>query len=94
MRPWVASALVVSALLVVSACAARNAHPEHASTPAKSQGAAQKSESESRWREMTWAEYYNAVMENARRRGAMVVWINPPPVREVQAPISAIPTGN
>jgi hypothetical protein len=31
-----------------------------------------------RRREMTWAEYYADVMERSRRRGGMVIWVNPP----------------
>ena len=38
----------------------------------------------SRWREMTWPEYYDSVMRNAWKRGATVVWINPPEVRKVE----------
>jgi hypothetical protein len=35
------------------------------------------------WREMTWSEYYSSVMQNARRRGATVIWVNPPDVHTV-----------
>jgi hypothetical protein len=41
-----------------------------------------------RWREMTWAEYYNQVLERAHQRGAMVLWVNPP---DLKAPAPAQP---
>ena len=34
----------------------------------------------SRWREMTWAEYYMDVEERAWRRGGRVIWVDPPRV--------------
>ena len=37
----------------------------------------------SRYREMTWNEYYARVRERAWRKGALVVWLNPPRVRKV-----------
>jgi hypothetical protein len=53
------------------------------------------------WREMTWSEYYTSVMQNAERRGGIVIWINPPQVRTVdrighpttQAPASSVSVG-
>jgi len=83
MRLRAAPALWFSALLLLGACAARGARPEHASTSAAP--AERTPEEESRWREMTWAEYYSDVMERARKRGVMVVWINPPPVAPADA---------
>ena len=58
-------------------CAARSAHPEHASAkepePAK----------HSVYRPETWDEYYAEIAERARKHGIMVMWINPPSVRSV-----------
>jgi hypothetical protein len=50
---------------------------------------------------MTWSEYYTSVMQNAERRGGIVIWINPPQVRTVdrighpttQAPPSSVSVG-
>lgn len=36
----------------------------------------------SRWREMTWAEYYADVQDKAWRRGAVVIWVETPRVRK------------
>jgi hypothetical protein len=74
---------VVCALLVASigsapACAAREARPQHAS----STGETTSSVTPTRYREMTWAEYYTEVTERVWRRGGMVVWISPPNVRK------------
>jgi hypothetical protein len=46
----------------------------------------------SMWREMTWSEYYDSVMKNAKRRGASVIWINPPEVRTVERTKQPTPT--
>jgi hypothetical protein len=33
---------------------------------------------------VTWAEYYNGVMDDAYRRNSSVIWVNPPsPVRKM-----------
>lgn len=40
----------------------------------------------SRYREMTWAEYYAEVTERVWRRGGTVVWISPPNVRKGKRP--------
>jgi hypothetical protein len=90
MRSWWTSALSVSAVLLVSACAARSARPERATSAATPTGEQAQQSAESTWREMTWAEYYSDVMERASRRGVTVVWVNPPPVRPAQ-PTAAQP---
>ena len=74
-------ALLVGSLVSASACAARQAQPKHGGA------AAQPSTPErvhSRYREMSWAEYYAEVTERVWKRGGMVVWINPPHVRSVK----------
>ncbi|HKU38988.1 MAG TPA: hypothetical protein VJR89_12595 [Polyangiales bacterium] len=46
------------------------------------------------WREMTWSEYHDSVMRNARKRGAMVIWVNGPELRTVprnEPPTTATP---
>lgn len=82
-------------MLSTGACAARGGRAEHpvakdspaahavAAAPAARKQAGTR-------REMTWAEYYTEVMERVRRRGGMVIWVNPPqPV-----PVSARQSGN
>jgi hypothetical protein len=39
---------------------------------------------DSGWREMTWTEYYTSVMRDAKRRRAIVIWINSPEVHPVE----------
>lgn len=39
----------------------------------------------SRFREMTWAEYYADVKERAWRNAATVIWITPPRVKKPRA---------
>jgi hypothetical protein len=82
MRLAVAPALSISVLVLLGACAARAARPEH---PKPSDGAPAASQA-THYREMTWAEYYTDVMERASKRGVTVVWVNPPPVRPPDRP--------
>ena len=42
------------------------------------------------WREMTWSEYHESVMRNARKRVAIVIWVNGPELRS--APRSKQPS--
>jgi len=35
-------------------------------------------------RAATWAEYYSDVMRRAKRHGGVVIWIQPPQVKEVE----------
>ncbi len=65
------SLLLLSALLSTS-CAARR------SGPARPNPTVQQPTQNSRWREMTWNEYYNDVVERARKRGIALIWIVPP----------------
>jgi hypothetical protein len=44
---------------------------------------------DSRWREMTWAEYYMDVEERAWRRGGRVIWIEPPRVKRERRELAA-----
>jgi hypothetical protein len=67
--------------LLATGCAGRGARPVRA-VPA--QGPEQAQGGDGKWREMTWPEYYNDLREKAWRRGAAIVWINPPDVRKVQ----------
>jgi hypothetical protein len=86
-------ALLSGALL--SACASYGARPAEGNPRAVAAGAASSTESttvasaspcsqadgpDSRWRQMTWAEYYLDVESQAWRRGGRVIWIEPPRV--------------
>ena len=82
--------VVLLTLLGVCACATPAGQSKKAASIAHGGSAAQDTtptESAEKtvpvWREMTWPEYYDSVMRNARKRGATVVWINPPEVRKV-----------
>jgi hypothetical protein len=72
MHRLAASLLLFSALLSVG-CAARSSGPAR-----PDQTVQEPTQKNARWREMTWNEYYAEVVERARRRGIMVVWISPP----------------
>jgi hypothetical protein len=74
----VVCALLVGLIAGLSACAARDARPAQS---------AEDTVVISRYREMTWAEYYSDVMEKAWKRGATVVWISPPNVRKAKRPM-------
>jgi hypothetical protein len=76
----VLAGLVCAAWLV--GCATTSAPPPKTSGSAPTPEAAKPPKS-SRWREMTWAEYYSEVKERAWRRNAEVIWIWPPRVERV-----------
>ena len=89
MRPTAMPIACVVAAFVFCGCAARNAEPRYAATHAgmasASDGACDPNQHASRYREMTWNEYYGRVKENAWRRGASVIWLHPPRVRKAVA---------
>jgi hypothetical protein len=64
---------------MLAACAARNAPVQHPSAEASgvtcNAGAPPR-----QYRELTWNEYYAGIVQEASRKGAMVVWVNPPSV--------------
>jgi hypothetical protein len=62
---------------LASGCAARDSKPAYPDANAQAELAATR-----RDRELTWGQYYAGVRERAFRRGAMVVWVNPPQVRK------------
>jgi hypothetical protein len=72
--------VVVVCVLLASACAARDARPEHSGKVEAQAG--ESSTVRPRYREMTWPEYYTDVMDRAWRNGATVVWVSPPQVRK------------
>lgn len=85
MRAFARGWLLLGASLVVSACAARNpgtTHPalgdRYVTSGASNATDARSQPAKLRRREMTWDEYYSDVMQRLRRRGGMVIWINPP----------------
>ena len=71
MQRLAASVLLLGALSSTG-CAARS------SGPARPNTVVQQPTQNSRWRAMTWAEYYNDVTERARKRGIALIWIVPP----------------
>ena len=73
--------VVLMSLFWVCACATPSAQSKAAQDTTPAQAA---EPTHSQWREMTWPEYYDSVMRNAMKRGATVVWINPPEVRKVE----------
>jgi hypothetical protein len=73
--------LLIAALAGGSACAARDGRAEHAAGSVQRESAPV-----SRYREMTWAEYYGAVTDRVWKRGGTVVWISPPNVRKAKRP--------
>lgn len=74
------AALLLLCNWMLAACAARNAPAQHP-TAAMAGGATCNSLAHPRQnRELTWAEYYAGITQEASRRGAMVVWVNPPSV--------------
>ena len=69
---------ICGATLIISAvggCAARSARPTSPATA---------NTDSSEWREMTWAEYYAHVREQAWRKNMAVYWVNPPSVHAPQ----------
>jgi hypothetical protein len=89
MRLWVALALATACSLLAG-CGAHGAPRPESTIPAAGVTAAQTgaaapactplAQASSAWREMTWPEYYIDVETRAWRRGARVIWIDPPPV--------------
>ena len=93
MRLGVALALA-SACSLLAGCGAQRAQAAASTTPVASAGGAASAgpstpaaadctpaaQALSRWREMTWPEYYMDVESRAWRRGAVVIWIEPPRV--------------
>lgn len=62
------------------ACAARNA-PAQRPSAEMARGATCNAGAQARqYRELTWNEYYAGIVQEASRKGAMVVWVNPPSV--------------
>jgi hypothetical protein len=77
-------ARVLASCLLGSACAHHAApHANSSLAPACSSPAQAHSPAQSRWREMTWAEYYAEVERHAWRSGATVIWIETPLVSKV-----------
>jgi hypothetical protein len=74
----VVCAMLVGSIGSASACGARDARPEHAGSAIETSP----SKTPTRYREMTWAEYYTEVTERVWKRGGTVVWISPPNVRK------------
>ena len=73
------NAAFVLCCALASACAARS-KPAYPDANADAELAATQ-----RDRELTWGQYYAGVREHAFRRGAMVIWVNPPQVRKPRA---------
>jgi hypothetical protein len=82
MRSAVARVLLASALVVATACGARQIRPEHSSQAAAD--APETGAVQSRYREMTWPEYYSEVTDRVWKRGGTVVWVSPPRVRKAK----------
>ena len=87
---------VASATLAVALLAGCASHPAPAARTAASEAtvaapgsaplaACPTPRRHSRFREMTWAEYYNDVKERAWRNAAIIIWITPPKVRKPRA---------
>jgi hypothetical protein len=80
---------LIALCALLAACAGGGARPAQSSQPAAvsaalDSGPCPQAESvQSRWREMTWAEYYLDVESSAWRRGARVIWVEPPRVTRV-----------
>jgi hypothetical protein len=75
----VVCALLVGSIGGASACAARDARPQHGSSAGETTTSVM---TPTRYREMTWAEYYTEITERVWKRGGTVVWISPPNVRK------------
>jgi len=74
----------------MAACASHDARPAQNGQPAAANAALAStapcplaSSPQSRWREMTWWEYYREVEDRAWRRGGVVIWVEPPRVATV-----------
>jgi len=88
MRTGVARLTALCTLL--AACASHGARPAQSSQPAAANAALasaspclRASAAQSRWREMTWTEYYLDVESRAWSRGGIVIWVQPPHVSSV-----------
>ena len=79
-----ARVLLIASLAGGPACAARNGRVEHGANAAGS--VQRESAPVSRYREMTWAEYYADVTDRVWKRGGTVVWVSPPNVRKAKRP--------
>ena len=76
--------MLIGSVAAGSACTARDAQPKTGTgTVGMREGTA------SRYREMTWAEYYTEVTERVWKRGGTVVWISPPSVRKAKRPVTS-----
>ena len=86
MRALLAALICAAAL---AGCAASQVPPPNTagSRPTPEEAKPPKS---SRWREMTWAEYYSEVKERAWRRNAEVIWIWPPRVERVPKTVAEV----
>jgi hypothetical protein len=75
-----AGVLLVGVIALLACATQASKPPEHAETPrtAAAAEATGASRSDSRAREVTWAQYYTEVEQRVRQRGGMVIWINPP----------------
>ena len=85
-------ALLAGLIACTSACAARDARPRDGASAQRAAAPAGDAQVSSRYREMTWAEYYTEVTERVWKRGGTVLWISPPNVRRVQ-PAFLLPAG-
>jgi hypothetical protein len=72
--------VLASSIVAAGACAARDARPADSGKAAKTEPPTV----QSRYREMTWPEYYREVTERVWKRGGTVVWISPPHVRKAK----------
>jgi len=82
MHSAVARGLLASALVLATACGARQVRPEHSSHAAAD--TPETDDVQSRYREMTWPEYYSEVTDRVWKRGGTVVWVSPPRVRKAK----------
>jgi hypothetical protein len=89
---WAVRAVV--AVLLLAGCASQPAPTVQTADSAASAplAACPKLSKRSRFREMTWAEYYADVRERAWRNAATVIWITPPKVRKPRAAPSSSTT--
>jgi hypothetical protein len=70
-------------MATLGACATHTAPPPQP-LPSRAIGRSPEPQSEQRSygvRGVTWREYYAEVAERARKRGMLVIWVNPPSVQ-------------
>jgi hypothetical protein len=80
MGSWLARVLIAASIASTMACGKRHRPPVYGGdAPAGGAPGVH-----SRYREMTWAEYYAEVTDRVWKRGGTVVWISPPSVRKVK----------